>query len=532
LVRVRLLILIATLSAPTISFASQTAAEETLVMPFDSSQAEPRLYWLGEGSAVLLEDLLERLGSTVVPRDERLRAFERLQLPPAASLSHATMIKVAQFVGASDMVVGAYELAGDHVTVRARLIRIDAGRLLPEIIERGPLADLFAIFERAAIRVKGSGNSPVALPKGSLLAAPQAFELYVKGLIAETPTTQRAFLEQALAAAPGDDRVRLALWQVLTDLGDQLKALDVVLSVPATSRHARVARYLAALSQIELKRYDAAFDGLKALHSESRSAEVLNAIGVVQLRRGSTPQTGPATYYFSQASQLDPTEADYFFNLAYAYWVDKDHPAAMYWMREAVRRDPADGDAHYILGAALQESGAVAEASREKELAHRLSSAYASWEARGGDPVPRGRERLQDHFERPGSRVDSIITSTGQRDHDALATHHFDTGRRAFEREADREAEQELRRALYLAPYRAEAHLLLGRIHLRNSRASDAIQAFKIALWSEETVAAHIALAEAYLQVQDAALARAEIDRALVMDPSSAEAKSLRAKLP
>ena len=34
----------------------------------------------------------------------------------------------------------------------------------------------------------------------------------------------------------------------------------------------------------------------------------------------------------------------------------------MYWLREAVRRDPADGDAHFVLAAALQQTGATAEA--------------------------------------------------------------------------------------------------------------------------------------------------------------------------
>ncbi len=91
---------------------------------------------------------------------------------------------------------------------------------------------------------------------------------------------------------------------------------------------------------------------------------------------------GRATYYFSQATELDPSDGNLFFNLGYAYWLDKDAPAAIYWLREAVRRDPGDGDAHYILSVALQQTGAPAEAARERELATRLSSKYAGWERR------------------------------------------------------------------------------------------------------------------------------------------------------
>ena len=182
---------------------------------------------------------------------------------------------------------------------------------------------------------------------------------------------------------------------------------------------------------------------------------------------------------------------------------------------------------------ALQQTGSTPEATRERELAARLSSKYAGWESKaaGGDPVPRGLERLHEELLPARARVDSMITIAGQRDQENLAAFHLDAGRRAFEREADREAIQELRRALYLSPYLAEAHLLLGRLYLRGSRPAEAVEALKIALWSEETVAAHLALAEALLQMQDHAAARAEVDRALALDPKSPDAMALRAKL-
>ena len=88
-----------------------------------------------------------------------------------------------------------------------------------------------------------------------------------------------------------------------------------------------------------------------------------------------------------------------------------------------------------------------------------------------------------------------------------------------------------MNRALYLSPYEAEAHLLLGSIHLRNGRIRQAIDALKISLWSAESAQAHAALGEAYLQAKDAAAARTEADRALAIDPTSAEAKRLLEKI-
>ena len=518
--------LLIALSLPSLAVA-QGMARDVLVMPFENPHQDPKLYWLAEGSAVMLAEYLERYGAATVPRLDRREAFERLQLPPAAALSHATVIKVGQFVGAAEVVIGSYELAGEHLTVRARAIRLDAGRMTAEVVERGPLDQLFDIYDRTARRLRDArAAAPAPLP-GTLLSSPAAFELYVKGLVAESPVAQQSFLEQAAKAAPSEDRIKLALWDVHTEVGRHQEALATALAVPATSLQSRAARYLAALSQLELKRYDDAFNTLKALQSEARSAEVLNAMGVVQLRRGGTAQSGRAVYYFSQASQVDPSDPDYFFNLGYGYWLDKDPPAAIYWLREAVRRDPADGDAHVVLAAALQQSGAQAEATRERELAQRLSGGAA----RSGGEVPRGLERLRSSLDRSARRVNSVLASSGQRDQTELATHHLEAGRRAIARERDREAEQELRRALYLSPYLADAHLLLGRLYLRTGRIGDAIQAFKIALWSEESASGHVALAQAYLATQDVAAAKEEVSRALALDPNSSEAKALRAKI-
>src|SRR5205823_2361651 len=144
------------------------------------------------------------------------------------------------------------------------------------------------------------------------------------------------------------------------------------------------ARFLAGLSQLESRNYDAAFATFKALAEANPVADAFNNLGVVQLRRGTAPgaaETQPA-YYFSRATKADPTQSDYFFNLGYAYWAARDLQAAIYWLREAVRRNPADGEAHFVLGAALATAGKTSEALREKELARRLSSVYQEWEKR------------------------------------------------------------------------------------------------------------------------------------------------------
>ena len=513
------------------------AQSRILVVPFENTHHEPRLHWLTEASAVLLEDELNLRGLGAISRDERVRAFEELHLPLSASLSHATVIKVGHLVGATEVIVGSVALEGGVLRVDAHSIRIDVGRLQPDVSERAPLTDLFAIFDRLARRLAPESRVDTAAtrPHPPL----DAFENYIKGLIAERPASQAAFLETAARLFAGYDRAELALWEVRTNQADHAAALAAARAVSASSPLARRARFLAGVSLLDLKRYDEAFDLFKGWIAETPGAEgsgrastaaALNNVGIVQIRRGATPQTGTAIFYLTKAAEADPGDADYLFNLGYAYMLERNHQAAIYWLREALRREPADPDAHFILAAALQAGGSPVEADREKELARQLSSRYEQLERRAAAelPVPKDLERVRvDPEKAAGLRPEQTIVNSAQREQRELATFHLDRGRRLYDREEDSEAMAELRRAVYLSPYEAQAHLLIGRIHLRAGRPQDAVNALKISIWSEDTAAARIALAAAYLKLQNGAAAKTELQRALALDPESAEAKRM-----
>ncbi|MFP5378499.1 MAG: tetratricopeptide repeat protein [Vicinamibacteria bacterium] len=127
--------------------------------------------------------------------------------------------------------------------------------------------------------------------------------------------------------------------------------------------------------------------------------------------------------------------------------------------------------------------------------------------------------------------MDTAIRQAAERDQASLAAFHREAGRRAADRGDERAAIQELRRALYLLPYDAEAHLLLGRIYLRGGRVAEAIDTLQIAVWSHETAEAHLALAEAFLIRKDVAAAVKAIDRARVMDPEHPGLGPLQARI-
>lgn len=505
-----------------------------LVVSFETPANDGRTYWLGEAISMLIADDIDARGLGAISREAREHAYDELHLPPNAVLSRATVIKVGEIVGAERLVVGEVSVDGDAVSITAEPIRLDIGHADPPVVERGDLQNLFELARRAARRAIPGGGEPPLEPAPSL----QAFEQYVKGLLAEEPGARAEFLEKAIALQPTYDRARIALWDVRTSQGDYQAALAAIRGIRADSPEARRANFLASVSLVQLKEYDDAFKLLQSLDGMPPDAAVLNNLGVVQMSRSASPDSGKPVYFLTKAAKAAPDDADVLFNLGYAYVLDRDPQGAIYWLREALRRNPEDGDAHYVLAAALDMAGSTVEASRERELAAQLSAHWADAVHRsastagahpeGHEAVPIGLQRLrQDLRVRGVDAVDRALADTAQQDQQQLAHFHLDRARRLFESERDTDALSELQRTVFLSPYDADAHLLIGRIHLRDGRPREAVDALKISIWSQDSTAARLALADAYLRLKDPASAKAQAQRALQIDPTSADAKAM-----
>jgi TolB-like protein len=214
-----------------------------LVIPFENTTRDPRVYWLSEGSAIILTDDLLALDRSAITRDDRLRAFDRLRIPNVPVLSHATMIRLGQIVGAAQVVLGSFDVNGDVLTVRARTIRLDTGRISADISEIGSLTDVFGVFGHIAQRIAPESRVPTEQME-QVHPPLAAFEQFVKGLVAQAPSTKESFLRQAVKQAPTFQRARIALWEVYTDQSKHREALAIAREVAPTSRLARRARFL------------------------------------------------------------------------------------------------------------------------------------------------------------------------------------------------------------------------------------------------------------------------------------------------
>src|SRR5687768_17712924 len=85
----------------------------TVVIQFDNPTQDARLGWMREGAAILLADALAAIGVPVVEREERLQAFDRLQLPANATLSRASTIRIGHALSATSVINGTIQMQGD-----------------------------------------------------------------------------------------------------------------------------------------------------------------------------------------------------------------------------------------------------------------------------------------------------------------------------------------------------------------------------------------------------------------------------------
>src|SRR5712692_6167658 len=91
-------------------FCSSLHAETALVLPFFNHSKSAGLDWGGESSAQSVGDSLACEGVLGGDREDRLEACRRLDVPPGAELTHASIIKIGESLDASKVIYGFYEL--------------------------------------------------------------------------------------------------------------------------------------------------------------------------------------------------------------------------------------------------------------------------------------------------------------------------------------------------------------------------------------------------------------------------------------
>src|SRR6202045_812345 len=357
-----------------------------LVFPFENAGASPRLDWLGEGLEELTIQALSAGGQQVYSHAGRTAELERNGLPFSAKLSRASMLRVAQDLDADFVVFGSFTSDGKTLTIDSRVLRTDPLMLLPSVRETGPLDSLMEMQSKLVWRLLSENDKTYrpTLAEFSKAQRPlrlDAFEHYIRGLLANEDEPRLRELREASPSEPSWPDPYFPLGQTYFTRNDCATALSFLSHIPPAHDRYVEALFSTGVCRLQLNQPDRAeevFTSLqKSLSGDAKSEgqtgvsgadlpEILNNLAIARARRGKTAE---AQADLRRATDLDPDENDYPFNLGLLAMQSGDFPAAATAFREASERKPENPEDRSLLVQSLEKSGKKAEADQERESA-------------------------------------------------------------------------------------------------------------------------------------------------------------------
>lgn len=359
------------------------ASGPVLVAPPDGRAAGADAAWIAEAVADALPRALRELGVAVVERSERVRAQEELELAPSP-LTRASWIRLAEALGATRLVTGAYELEGAQLRLALRILDVERATLSAPLTAGGPQETLGVLLRGLAWDLALASPHPPTGGRGEFLARPdfgfQALRAYARSLTASDAAARTRLLREALAAAPDHHDAWLELGRLQLEARDHDGALASLARAEASARLAREAAFLRGVALLERGNFRAAAELLARLVGERPTPAALNNHALALLR-GAQAGAPRASELLRWAVEEDPALSEPPFNLGWALLCEGDHDGAAQWLRRVVQRDARDTHARLALVWALRGAGHPAEADAEWAALMARAPGYAGMTA-------------------------------------------------------------------------------------------------------------------------------------------------------
>jgi Tfp pilus assembly protein PilF/TolB-like protein len=546
---------------PTTTPATANTSQQGLylVFPFTNAGSSPRLDWLGEGLEELTIQYLSDGGQQVYSHAGRAGEFERYGLPGTAKLSHATMLRIAQDLDADYVVFGSFNSDGTSLTVESRVLRVDPPALLPPVRESAPLSSLMEL-QTGLVWKLVSANDPgnrLALKDFAKAQRPlrlDAFEHFVRGVLSNEDEPRIRELREAARLEPAWPDPAFALGETYAARNDCTSALPWVARVPKTHQRYVEAAFATGVCRLQMNQPDKAEETFTALQDSLRDRakrasggtaatspdppEVLNNLALALSRQDKIPA---AQADLRRATDLDPDEDDYPFNLGLLSFRSGEFATAATYFREAAEREPDNPEDRAFLVQSLEKAGKKTEADEERVAATEALGPNALASVRTdakGDAISH-LERVKTDLDitalrleiespdagstsststsasSPGAAVEETPAARIRHGRQELAAGHLDNAESAF------------RAALTSDPTNAAAHRGLAEVARRRGNLDGAVKEFQASLDSRDSAQVRTMLAKVYLDQKRFDLARTELDRVLKLAPNYTEAKVL-----
>ena len=312
------------------------------VLPFENNSTQPGLGWIGASFPDIVNQRLSSAGFLTVRREDRRYAMQHLGLPADFHPTQATAYRIAQTLDADYVIFGTYTVANGQITATARVLEMRGPSMGATLEQQGNLNQLINVEDELAWKIAMQIDPGLNLDEQTFLAASRglrldAFENYIRGLVEPEVDERIGHLVKAVQISPGYVQAWFALGQAYFENQQYDQAAVAFGKVPKGGRLSLEAMFYAGLSYLYTGNYANAQKNFASIASVLPMPEVLNNEGIAANRRG---QNGTA--FFQRVVEMDPQNADYWFNLAVSQRRQKNYTAALTAVNKCLALRPQD----------------------------------------------------------------------------------------------------------------------------------------------------------------------------------------------
>lgn len=486
-----------------------------LVLPFDNRSGQANLAWIGDSFPDTLNQRLGSAGFLPITRDDRQFALDHLGLPPNFRPTRATTIRIAQTLDADYVIVGSYNLKDTKIQVQAQVMEVNRLALSPPLQDSADLARLFDVENAIAWKVARQIDPQFPIAEQTFLSASSgvrlnAFENYIRGIDAPTPTERTKRLQNAVFESPNYTAAQLALGKELYADREYDQAAAVLAKVPKKDRLALEANFYLGLSHFNSAKYSEAEAAFAFVASRLPLSEVVNDQAVAQARQGKD-----GTAIFQRASNADPSDPDYHYNLAVSHYRHGDFAGAQTEIEKTLKLRPTDTEATELKTLISAGRATNPAATSSYEPTERLRRTYSEASFR------------QAAFQMDQVRAMRLATLPPARQ----AAELHQVGKDYLAQGLLPEAEQEFHAAIVADPTAASGHAGLAQVREQSGDADEARKEADASLKLAPNADAYLVLARLDLQKNDLASSAQNVRGALHIEPNNPAAQGLRQAL-
>jgi len=508
-----------------------------LVFPFENQSPRADLNWISESFAQVLSARLAKEDNYVLDREERNAAYTQLGMPADAPLSLASEFKVAETLGVDWAVVGGFDVAGQRLTARAQLLNLARLQLSHPLEVSGELAELVDLQTRLAWRLLATHDPSFTAGSEDEFRRRfhdvrlDAFENYIRGLLATDDAARARFFEDSDRLDPSDHRAAFALGRDYFRRKDYSESARWLAKVGEADPDHDESLFLRGVDEFFLGHESLAEKDFEALVRVLPLNEVANDLGVLQARRG---QYAEALANFERACESDPSDADFCFNQGVAFWFEQRYADAAQTLRAALGASPDDPEIHTLLAMVLGKLDDRAGERQQRDWLAEHEGVAAS--ARPEDILP--LPRIKKNYDGRAFRLLEItvhnareqrLTQLSPQEH---SEEHLTAGRKLLSARRFGEAERELGEAVSLLPSDPQARVLLAQALAGEGKNAEAARQLEASVRLKDTAEARLVLAQVYLAMNQPAQARIEGQAALALEPENVAVRQLLEQIP